>query len=81
MQKTLDLLNNKIGTLVDKFAIHGKVKLVGSQQRRGQLFTSDYDLLTQLKGRPELLARYFKEVMLDIPKKKILFHGLQGGPR
>ena len=75
--KTQDMLNNKIGTLIEKFAVHGKVKLVGSQQRRGQLFTSDYDISTQLNGRPEVLARYFKEVMAEIPKK-ILFYGLQG---
>ena len=51
--KTQDMLNAKIGALIERFAVHGKVKLVGSQQRRGQLFTSDYDILTQLNGRPE----------------------------
>jgi hypothetical protein len=71
--KTTNMLNAKIGTLIEKFAVHGKVKLVGSQQRRGQMFTSDYDILTQLTDRPALLARYFKEVMLDIPKKQYYF--------
>ena len=63
------MLNNKIGNLIQKFAVHGKVQLVGSQQRRGQIFTADYDILTQLTDRPALLARYFKEVMAEIPKK------------
>ena len=78
--KTTNMLNNKLGALIEKFAVHGKIKLVGSQQRRGQLFTSDYDIQTQLLGRPETLARYFKEVMQAIPKKRILFYGLQVWP-
>ena len=73
------MLNNKIGTLIEKFAVHGKVKLVGSQQRRGQLFTSDYDISTQLNGRPEVLARYFKEVMVEIPKKLYYFIDFKAG--
>jgi len=67
--KTPDMLNDKISALIERFAVRGKVKLVGSQQRRGQLFASDYDILTQLNSRPETLARYFKQVMASIPKK------------
>jgi hypothetical protein len=77
--KTTDMLNNKIGALIEKFAVHGKVKLVGSQQRRGQLFTSDYDISTQLSGRPETLARYFKGVMQAIPKKEYYFMDFKAG--
>ena len=73
------MLNNKIGNLIQKFAVHGKVKLVGSQQRRGQIFTADYDILTQLTDRPALLARYFKEVMLEIPKKQYYFMDFKAG--
>jgi hypothetical protein len=77
--KTTDMLNNKIGALIERFAVHGKVKLVGSQQRRGQLFTSDYDISTQLSGRPETLARYFKAVMQAIPKKDFYFMDFKAG--
>ncbi len=77
--KTTDMLNNKIGELIEKFAVHGKVKLVGSQQRRGQLFTSDYDISTQLSGRPETLARYFKAVTQAIPKKDFYFMDFKAG--
>ena len=77
--KTTDMINNKIGVLIEKFAVHGKIKLVGSQQRRGQLFTSDYDISTQLNGRPETLARYFKEVMQAIPKKEYYFMDFKAG--
>jgi hypothetical protein len=77
--KTSDMLNTKLGALIEKFAVHGKVKLVGSQQRRGQMFTSDYDISTQLNGRPEVLARYFKEVMHDIPKRDYFFMDFKAG--
>ena len=77
--KTPDMLNAKIGSLIERFAVHGKVKLVGSQQRRGQLFSSDYDISTQLNGRPEVLARYFKEVMAEIPKKEYYFMDFKAG--
>lgn len=73
MQKTPDMLNSRIRALIEKFAVHGKLKLVGSQQRRGQLFASDYDVLTQLNSRPETLARYFKQVLAAIPKKDFYF--------
>ena len=77
--KSFNMLNNKIGDLAEKFAVKGKVKLVGSNQRRGQLFTSDYDLLAEIKGKPDLLARYFKEVMLDISKKQYYFMDFKAG--
>jgi hypothetical protein len=73
------MLNAKIGALVEKFAIKGKVKLVGSSQRRGALFTSDYDLLTELQGRPAVLAHYFKKVMQEIPKKDYYFMDMKCG--
>jgi hypothetical protein len=79
MQKTPDMLNNTIGALIERFAVRGKVKLVGSQQRRGQLFASDYDVLTQLDSRPETLARYFKEVLAAIPRKDYYFIDFKAG--
>lgn len=79
MPKTIEMLNDKVGDLVTAFAVHGKIKLVGSQQRRGLLYVSDTDILTQLQSRPELLARYFKEVMLEIPKKSYFFMDFKCG--
>jgi len=78
-KKTVEMLNNKVGDLVTAFSVHGKIKLVGSQQRRGLLYVSDTDILTQLQGNPKLLARYFKEVMLDIPKKSYFFMDFKCG--
>jgi hypothetical protein len=78
-KKTIEMLNNKVGTIIQKFGIHGKIKLVGSQQRRGLLYVSDTDILTQLQGRPELLARYFKEVVQDIPKRSYYFMDFKCG--
>jgi len=79
MGKTLDMLNNKIGDLITTFAVKGKVKLVGSNQRRGQLYTSDYDIMTKLNDRAETLANYFKNVMEEIPKRQYYFMDFKCG--
>nr|WPF46880.1 MAG: hypothetical protein [Lake Baikal virophage 15] len=79
MSKTVNMLNNKIETLIEKFAVKGKVKLVGSNQRRGMLFTSDYDIMTNLKGRAEILAEHFQKVMKEIPKKEYYFMDFKCG--
>lgn len=73
------MLNNKVGDLINKFGIYGKIKLVGSSQRRGMLYVSDTDILTKLQGKPELLARYFKEVMEEVPKKEYYFMDFKCG--
>lgn len=73
------MLNNKVGDLINKFGIYGKIKLVGSSQRRGMLYVSDTDILTKLQGKPELLAQYFKEVMEDVPKKEYYFMDFKCG--
>lgn len=68
-KKTIPMINNKIGNLVEKFSVQGKLKIMGSQQRRGQLFVSDYDLVSELSGRADTLANHFKKIMLDIDTK------------
>ena len=78
-KKSIEMLNNAVGTIINKFGIHGKIKLVGSQQRRGLLYVSDTDILTLLKDSPKLLARYFKEVMLEIPKRSYYFMDFKCG--
>jgi hypothetical protein len=60
MNKTVDMLNNKTGKAVHRFAVHGKYKLIGSNQQRGMLFASDVDVAVHLNGRAETLARYFQ---------------------
>ena len=77
--KSIDMLNNKVGDLINKFGIYGKIKLVGSSQRRGMLYVSDTDILTKLQGKPKLLAQYFKEVMEDVPKKEYYFMDFKCG--
>ena len=78
-KKSIEMLNNAVGTIINKFGIHGKIKLVGSQQRRGLLYVSDTDILTLLQGRPELLARYFREVVQEIPKRSYFFMDMKCG--
>lgn len=77
--KTIDMVDNTIGELVEKFAVKGKVKLIGSNQQRGLLYVSDYDIMTTIKGRAETLANYFKKVMEEIPKKDYYFMDFKAG--
>lgn len=79
MSKTLDMIDNKISTIIHKFAVKGKVKLIGSNQYRGFLFTTDYDISTVLKGRAESLANHFKKVIQTIPKKSYYFMDFKCG--
>jgi hypothetical protein len=68
-----------VGDLIHKFSITGKCKLIGSTQYRGQLFTSDYDVATTLKGRAETLANHFKRVIESIPTKSYYFMDFKAG--
>lgn len=79
MSKDVSMINNKIGDLVTRFSISGKMKLIGSNAKRGLLFTNDYDLVVVLKDRAETLAKHFKDVMLEIPKKDYFFMDLKAG--
>ena len=77
--KTIPMINNKIGDLITTFAVQGKVKLVGSNQRRGMLFTADYDILTELSGRAATLAEHFQKVMKQIDTKSYFFMDFKAG--
>lgn len=79
MSKTVDMLNHDISKLVEKFAVNGKFKLIGSNQKRGMLFTSDYDIMTTLKGRAQTLANHFKKVIRMIPKRNYYFMDFKAG--
>jgi hypothetical protein len=68
-----------VGDLIHKFSITGKCKLIGSTQYRGQLFTSDYDIATTLKGRAGTLAHHFKKVIESIPTKSYYFMDFKAG--
>jgi len=73
------MLNNNVGDLIEKFAINGKMKLIGSNAKRGLLFTNDYDIITKLKDRAEILANHFKKVIQEIPKKDYYFMDFKAG--
>lgn len=79
MSKDISMLNNKIGDLIERFSVKGKLKLVGSNQRRGMIFTSDYDLIVVLKGRAATLAKHFQNVMKQIDVKKYFFMDFKCG--
>jgi len=73
------MLDNKLSTIIHKFAVKGKVKLIGSNQYRGFLFGTDYDISTVLKGRAETLANHFKQVIQTIPKRSYYFMDFKCG--
>jgi hypothetical protein len=61
MEKTIDMIDNNISSEIMKYAVKGKVKLIGSNSIRGLLFTNDLDIETQLKGSKEHIASLFKK--------------------
>ena len=73
------MIDNKIANFIHKFSVQGKVKLIGSSQYRGMLFTTDYDITSKLEGRAEILADHFKKVMQSIPKKSYYFMDFKCG--
>jgi hypothetical protein len=77
--KTIQMINNKIGDIIEHFSVQGKVKLMGSNQRRGMLFVSDYDCVSELSGRADALAHHFQKVMEEIPKKDYFFMDFKCG--
>jgi hypothetical protein len=79
MSKTIDMIDTRIANLIHKFSVQGKVKLIGSSQYRGMLFTTDYDISTKLQGRAETLADHFKKVIQSIPKKSYYFMDFKCG--
>ena len=59
--KDIDMINDKVKKEIIKYAVKGKVKLIGSNSIRGLLFTNDIDIETDLQGSPTAIANYFKK--------------------
>mgnify|MGYP003651318664 CR=1 FL=1 len=59
--KSFKLLDKATADIIHKFSIQQKVKISGSAKYRGILYASDIDLTSDLSGRAEVLAKYFKD--------------------
>tara|TARA_R110002167_G_scaffold99886_7_gene261272 strand:- start:9237 stop:10211 length:975 start_codon:yes stop_codon:yes gene_type:complete len=59
--KSFELLDKATVDIIHKFSIQQKVKISGSAKYRGILYASDIDLTSDLSGRAEVLAKYFKD--------------------
>jgi hypothetical protein len=61
MIKTLDMINDNVAKEIIKYAVKGKVKLIGSNSIRGLLFTNDLDIETDLKGSAKNISNLFQK--------------------
>lgn len=60
--KSLDLLENQIVKSAVRFAVTNKIKVIGSNAKRGILFPSDLDFLTEYAQRPKALSEELKKI-------------------
>jgi hypothetical protein len=64
--KTTEMIQDAVAKPIHKLAVHGKYKLIGSNAKRGLLYTSDYDIYDKVNDKPSILANYFSK--LDFSK-------------
>jgi len=57
--KTINMLNNNLN--IHRFTVSHKYKLIGSNEKRGLLYTNDYDILDK-NERPIALANHLKKI-------------------
>ena len=64
-EKPITLLQNNIVKTAHKFAVSNKIKIIGSQAKRGLLYPSDLDFYSEFHQRPKALASELKRVFSD----------------
>jgi len=78
--KSTKLINNRVMDVIHKFSIQSKIKIAGSNQYRGILYSSDIDIQSNLSGRAEALYEHFKKVFQDKSLlKKVYFMDFKCG--
>jgi hypothetical protein len=60
--KPIELLQDEVVKTAHKFAVTNKIKIIGSQAKRGILFPSDFDFVSEFKQRPKALAHELKKL-------------------
>jgi hypothetical protein len=71
-EKTPIQLNNSVSGLINRFAVKGKWKLIGSNALRSTLYGSDYDIETDIKNTSNIL-QYFQDAFKDAKKDPDVF--------
>lgn len=61
-EKPIELLQNNVVETAHHFAVKHKIKVIGSNAKRGLLFPSDLDFASEFKQRPKALANELKKV-------------------
>jgi len=60
--KPIELLENQIVKSALKFAVTNKIKVIGSNAKRGFLFPSDLDFMSEFAQKPKALAEELKKI-------------------
>lgn len=66
-------INNAVGSLIERFAVKGKYKLIGSNSLRSTLYGSDYDVQTQLYECPNCILKHFQNAFIKAKKDESVF--------
>ena len=64
-QRKQNQLNNAVSGLIERFAVKGKWKLIGSNSLRSTLYGSDYDVETDLYNSPSSIVKHFQNAYRD----------------
>jgi hypothetical protein len=67
-RKTAIQLNNSITELIDRFAVKGRWKLIGSNSLRSTMYGSDYDINTDLMENPAQIVKHFQTAFKETEK-------------
>jgi hypothetical protein len=72
-EKTPIMLNNSVKDTIQRFAVKGKWKLIGSNSLRSTLYGSDYDVETDLLDQPHLILKHFQDAYRRAEQDPSLF--------
>jgi hypothetical protein len=67
-EKKPNQLNNSVSNLIERFAVKGKWKLIGSNSLRSTMYGSDYDVETELYSSPSAIVKHFQNAYKDAEK-------------
>jgi len=63
-KKTIQL-NNSVSNVIERFAVKGKWKLIGSNSLRSSMYGSDYDVETDLYSSQNAIVKHFQKAFWD----------------
>jgi hypothetical protein len=72
-EKKPNQLNNSVSNVIDRFAVKGKWKLIGSNSLRSSMYGSDYDVETDLYSSQNAIVKHFQKAFEDAHLDKDVF--------